>query len=182
MLGDEAVAFDEKHKERENEMKSVGNICRWFSLLDTDCCNVSCVYLLSSPNSPGLVNWPQYDMQKQEYMELGLTQMVREKLKNSRVHFATVTLPQKLDQLAAVAAKPGKWSLLFDLLFYRFEHLYAYSPKLMLILLCFRIDLLCFFRVCFWHVLFNIAVIKINHFIAKKGNVSLVKTPWWHIL
>ena len=67
------------------------------------------VYVLSSPNSPGLVNWPQYDMQTQEYMELGLTQMVRQKLKNDRVHFATVTLPQKLDQSAsAVAAIPGE--------------------------------------------------------------------------
>ncbi|XP_059192031.1 carboxylesterase 3 isoform X2 [Centropristis striata] len=64
-----------------------------------------------SPNGPGLVNWPQYDRQKQEYMELGLTQMVRQKLKKDRVHFVNVVLPQKLEQLAiakAAAAKPGK--------------------------------------------------------------------------
>lgn len=64
-------------------------------------------YLLSSPNGPSLVSWPQYDRQKQEYMELGLTQEVRQKLKKDRVHFATVTLPQKLEQLAAAAVKPG---------------------------------------------------------------------------
>ncbi|XP_071346377.1 carboxylesterase 3 [Trachinotus anak] len=59
-----------------------------------------------SPDGPGLVSWPQYSRQKQEYMELGLTQTVRQKLKEDRVHFATVTLPHKLEQLAA-AAKPG---------------------------------------------------------------------------
>ncbi len=63
-------------------------------------------YLLSSPNGPNLVSWPQYDGQKQQYMELGLTQVVRQKLKKDRVDFATVTLPQKLQQLAA-AVKPG---------------------------------------------------------------------------
>ncbi|XP_070687085.1 carboxylesterase 3 isoform X2 [Pempheris klunzingeri] len=63
-----------------------------------------------SPNGPGLVSWPQYDRQKQEYLELGVLQTVRQKLKTDRVHFATVTLPQKLEQLAAAAAaaaKPG---------------------------------------------------------------------------
>ncbi|XP_068459056.1 carboxylesterase 3 isoform X2 [Clinocottus analis] len=59
-----------------------------------------------SPNGPGLVVWPQYDRQKQEYLELGLTQTVRQKLKNDRVHFVTVVLPQKLEELAA-AAKAG---------------------------------------------------------------------------
>lgn len=63
-------------------------------------------YLLSSPNGPGLVSWPQYSSQRQEYLELGLTQTVKQKLKKDRVHFATVTLPQKLEQLAA-AAKAG---------------------------------------------------------------------------
>ncbi|XP_078114181.1 carboxylesterase 3 isoform X1 [Sander vitreus] len=57
-----------------------------------------------SPNGPGLVIWPQYDKQKQEYMELGLTQTVRQKLKKDRVHFVTVILPLKLEQLAAAAA------------------------------------------------------------------------------
>ncbi|XP_029289865.1 carboxylesterase 3 isoform X2 [Cottoperca gobio] len=61
-----------------------------------------------SPNGPGHVTWPQYDRQKQEYMELGLMQTVKQKLKKDRVHFATVILPQQLEQLAAaVAAEPG---------------------------------------------------------------------------
>ncbi|XP_068580163.1 carboxylesterase 3 isoform X3 [Cebidichthys violaceus] len=57
-----------------------------------------------SPNGPGLVVWPQYDRQKQEYLELGLTQTVRQELRKDRVHFTTVVLPQKLEQLAATAA------------------------------------------------------------------------------
>ncbi|KAF7650791.1 hypothetical protein LDENG_00120570, partial [Lucifuga dentata] len=56
-----------------------------------------------SPNGPGLVHWPQYDREKQEYLELGLQQTVRQKLKKDRVHFATVTLLQKLQSLAAAA-------------------------------------------------------------------------------
>ncbi|XP_024138219.1 carboxylesterase 3 [Oryzias melastigma] len=56
-----------------------------------------------SPNGPGLVSWPQYDREKQEYMELGLAQAVKQKLKENRVHFAAVTLPQKLQQQAAAA-------------------------------------------------------------------------------
>ncbi|XP_034541974.1 carboxylesterase 3 [Notolabrus celidotus] len=59
-----------------------------------------------SPDGPYLVSWPQYDRQKQEYMELDLTQTVKQKLREDRVHFATVTLPQKLQDLAA--ATPGK--------------------------------------------------------------------------
>uniref|UniRef100_A0A3P9Q444 Carboxylesterase type B domain-containing protein n=1 Tax=Poecilia reticulata TaxID=8081 RepID=A0A3P9Q444_POERE len=57
-----------------------------------------------SPNGPGLVNWPLFDKQKQEYMELGQTQTVKQKLRKDRVHFITVTLPQKLQQTAAAAA------------------------------------------------------------------------------
>ncbi|KAL4004043.1 collagen type VI alpha [Sarotherodon galilaeus] len=56
-----------------------------------------------SPNGPGLVSWPPYDRQKQEYMELGPTQTVKQKLRKDRVHFATVTLPQKLQELEAAA-------------------------------------------------------------------------------
>ncbi|XP_041852009.1 carboxylesterase 3 [Melanotaenia boesemani] len=58
-----------------------------------------------SPNGPGLVSWPQYDRQKQEYMELGSTQTVKQKLRKDRVHFATITLPEKLQQLAAKAGR-----------------------------------------------------------------------------
>ncbi|KAL6107418.1 ces5a [Pungitius sinensis] len=57
-----------------------------------------------SPNGPGLNAWPPYDRKKQEYLELGKTQTVRQKLREDRVHFATVILPQKLEQLAAAAA------------------------------------------------------------------------------
>uniref|UniRef100_A0A8D3E913 Carboxylic ester hydrolase n=1 Tax=Scophthalmus maximus TaxID=52904 RepID=A0A8D3E913_SCOMX len=60
-----------------------------------------------SPDAPGLVSWPQYSRQTQDYMELGLVQTVRQKLRDDRVHFATVTLQQKLKELAAAAAKPG---------------------------------------------------------------------------
>ncbi|KAM6937431.1 carboxylesterase 3 [Xenentodon cancila] len=56
-----------------------------------------------SPNGPGLVDWPPYDRQKEEYLELGLTQTVKQKLREDRVHFATVTLPQRLGQSAAAA-------------------------------------------------------------------------------
>nr|XP_040018493.1 carboxylesterase 5A-like isoform X1 [Gasterosteus aculeatus aculeatus] len=57
-----------------------------------------------SPNGPGLVAWPPYDRRNQEYLELGSMQTVRQKLKEDKVHFATVILPQKLQQLAAAAA------------------------------------------------------------------------------
>ncbi|XP_032436813.1 fatty acyl-CoA hydrolase precursor, medium chain-like [Xiphophorus hellerii] len=46
-----------------------------------------------SPNGPGLVNWPLYDRQKQEYMELGQTQSVKQKLKKDKVDFVTAVLP-----------------------------------------------------------------------------------------
>ncbi|KAM4574000.1 carboxylesterase 3 isoform 1-T1 [Odontesthes bonariensis] len=60
-----------------------------------------------SPNGPGLVSWPRYDRQQQDYMELGPAQVVKQKLKKDRVHFATITLPQRLEELAAAAAKAG---------------------------------------------------------------------------
>uniref|UniRef100_A0A8C2X3B2 Carboxylic ester hydrolase n=1 Tax=Cyclopterus lumpus TaxID=8103 RepID=A0A8C2X3B2_CYCLU len=55
-----------------------------------------------SPNGPGLVVWPQYDRQKQEYLELGLTQTVRQKLRKDRVHFVTVVLPLKLEDILLI--------------------------------------------------------------------------------
>uniref|UniRef100_A0A1A8JE29 Carboxylic ester hydrolase n=2 Tax=Nothobranchius kuhntae TaxID=321403 RepID=A0A1A8JE29_NOTKU len=58
-----------------------------------------------SPNGPGLVSWPQYDRQKQEYMELGPSPVVKQKLKKDRVQFSTVTLPLRLQQLAASKAR-----------------------------------------------------------------------------
>lgn len=62
-----------------------------------------CTDIPSSPNGPGLVSWPQYNRQNQEYMELGPTQTVKRKLRKDRVHFATVTLPLKLRELEAAA-------------------------------------------------------------------------------
>uniref|UniRef100_A0A3B4FEA0 Carboxylic ester hydrolase n=1 Tax=Pundamilia nyererei TaxID=303518 RepID=A0A3B4FEA0_9CICH len=62
-----------------------------------------CTDIPSSPNGPGLVSWPQYNRQNQEYMELGPTQTVKQKLRKDRVHFATVTLPLKLRELEAAA-------------------------------------------------------------------------------
>lgn len=58
-----------------------------------------------SPNGPGLTDWPQYDRQQQAYMELELTQTVKHKLRDDRVHFITAILPQKLQELAATAEK-----------------------------------------------------------------------------
>lgn len=60
----------------------------------------------SSPDSPGLVSWPQFGKPKKEYMELGLTQTVKHNLKEDRVHFAAVTLPQKVK--AKIVAERAK--------------------------------------------------------------------------
>ncbi|KAJ4938049.1 hypothetical protein JOQ06_002675 [Pogonophryne albipinna] len=49
---------------------------------------------------PGLVSWPQYDRQQQQYMELGLMQTLKQNLKKERVHFASVVLTQQLEQSA----------------------------------------------------------------------------------
>ncbi|KAM9754847.1 carboxylesterase 3 [Menidia menidia] len=56
-----------------------------------------------SPNGPGLVRWPRYDLQKQEYMELDASPLVKQKLRKDRVHFATVVLPQRLKEMEAEA-------------------------------------------------------------------------------
>lgn len=70
------------------------------------------IFVPSSPNGPGLVNWPLYDRQKQEYMELGQNQSVKQKLKKDKVDFVTAILPQMLQQMeaAAAAAKPANWA------------------------------------------------------------------------
>ncbi|XP_075994435.1 carboxylesterase 3 isoform X2 [Genypterus blacodes] len=57
-----------------------------------------------SPNGAGLVQWAQYEGQRRAYLELGLQQRLRQELRRDRVHFATVTLPHKLERLAAAAA------------------------------------------------------------------------------
>nr|XP_023841100.1 carboxylesterase 5A isoform X1 [Salvelinus alpinus] len=57
-----------------------------------------------SPNGEELILWPLYD-QKEEYMELGLKQVVAQSLKKDKVHFMTVLLPQKLHSLAAAASQ-----------------------------------------------------------------------------
>lgn len=82
-----------------NYTKEEENLCRtmmayWANFVRT-----------GSPNGPGLPSWPQYDRQQQAYMELGLTQTVKHKLRNDRVHFITTTLPQKLQELAATPQK-----------------------------------------------------------------------------
>ncbi|XP_013886367.1 carboxylesterase 3 [Austrofundulus limnaeus] len=87
-------------------VKLIGNI----SKQDEQFCRTMMSYWASfvrtgSPNGPGLVSWPQYNQNQQDYMELGLTPVVKQKLKMDRVQFSTVTLPQKLEQLAAAAAK-----------------------------------------------------------------------------
>ncbi|XP_037623472.1 carboxylesterase 3 [Sebastes umbrosus] len=93
-------------------IKIIGNITKE----DESLCRTMMAYWGSftrtgSPSGAGVVSWPQYDRQQQEYMELGLTQTVKQKLKEDRIHFANVILPQKLQQLAAAAAaaaaKPG---------------------------------------------------------------------------
>ncbi|XP_061773332.1 carboxylesterase 5A-like [Nerophis ophidion] len=58
-----------------------------------------------SPNGPGMVPWPPYDRQKQEYMAFDLKLSVRQKLREDRVHFATVTLPKKVEMLAAKSGR-----------------------------------------------------------------------------
>lgn len=63
------------------------------------------IFVPSSPNGPGLVNWPLYDGQKQEYMELGQTQSVKQKLKKDKVDFVTAVLPKRLQQMEAAVAK-----------------------------------------------------------------------------
>lgn len=66
--------------------------------------NLSPDCLLSSPNTGSLLRWPQYDKDRQEYVELGLTQMLREKLKEDRLRFMTLVLPQRLQQQAKAGA------------------------------------------------------------------------------
>ncbi|KAM9481189.1 carboxylesterase 3 isoform 1-T5 [Clarias gariepinus] len=51
-----------------------------------------------SPNGPGLVNWPLYDTSN-KYLQLGLKQTEGQGLKQDKLHFLTVELPQKLASL-----------------------------------------------------------------------------------
>ncbi|CAF92565.1 unnamed protein product [Tetraodon nigroviridis] len=62
-----------------------------------------CDCVLSSPTGPSLPHWPQYDRERQEYLELGLTQTPRQKLKEDALHFLTAVLPQRLRERAAGA-------------------------------------------------------------------------------
>ncbi|KAM7002567.1 carboxylesterase 3 [Tautogolabrus adspersus] len=90
------------------DIKIIGNINKE----DESLCKTMMAYWANfvrsgSPDGPDLVSWPQYDRQTQKYMELGLTQTVKQKLKEDRFNFVGVTLPQKLEDLAAAAAKTG---------------------------------------------------------------------------
>lgn len=60
--------------------------------------------LLSSPTSASLVHWPQYNKERQEYLELGLTQTLRQNLKEDGFRFLTDVLPLRLKQQAAAGA------------------------------------------------------------------------------
>ncbi|XP_074534089.1 carboxylesterase 3 isoform X2 [Halichoeres trimaculatus] len=89
----------------DGDIKIIGTITKE----DESLCRTMMAYWANfvrngSPDGPDLVSWPQYDRQKQEYMELGLTQTVKQKLKEDRVNFATITLPQKLQDLAAATS------------------------------------------------------------------------------
>ncbi|XP_075898892.1 carboxylesterase 3 [Nelusetta ayraudi] len=91
----------------DGPLKIIGNITKE----DESVCRAMMAYWASfvrngSPDSPTLVSWPQYDKQNKAYMELGLSQTVKHNLKEDRVHFAAVTLPQRLETL--MAAAPGK--------------------------------------------------------------------------
>ncbi|XP_029951956.1 carboxylesterase 3 [Salarias fasciatus] len=86
------------------EIKIIGNV----TSEDEQVCRTMMAYWANfarsgSPNGPGLVSWPRYDQDRQQYMELGQIQEVKQRLRGGRVHFATVTLPQTLAQLAAKA-------------------------------------------------------------------------------
>lgn len=62
-----------------------------------------CDCVLSSPTGASLHHWPQYDKERQEYLELGLTQTLRQKLKEDAFRFMTVVLPQRLKEWEAGA-------------------------------------------------------------------------------
>ncbi|KAG9273149.1 carboxylesterase 5A-like [Astyanax mexicanus] len=51
-----------------------------------------------SPNGPGLVNWPMFD-QSNEYLNLGVQQTAGQGMRQNRLHFINVELPQKLAAL-----------------------------------------------------------------------------------
>ncbi|KAG7333277.1 hypothetical protein KOW79_003412 [Hemibagrus wyckioides] len=52
-----------------------------------------------SPNGPGLVKWPLYDTSN-KYLALGLNQTEEQGLRQDKLHFFTVELPQKLAALS----------------------------------------------------------------------------------
>ncbi|TWW76180.1 Carboxylesterase 5A [Takifugu flavidus] len=76
---------------------------------DEDVCRTMMAYWATfirtgSPTSASLVHWPQYNKERQEYLELGSTQTLRQKLKEDGFHFMTVVLPQRLKQQATAGA------------------------------------------------------------------------------
>lgn len=72
-------------------------LCSWLAVAKV------CDCVLSAPTGASLLHWPQYEKERQEYMELGLTQTLRQKLKEDAFRFLTVVLPQRLKQQEAGA-------------------------------------------------------------------------------
>ncbi|KAJ8398655.1 hypothetical protein AAFF_G00421830 [Aldrovandia affinis] len=107
----------EAHKSRPSFVKSdhadeigfVFGACFWDGLIkitgpisakEDELCRTVMAYWANfaktgSPNGPGLVQWPIYG-ESEEYLNLGMEQTVGQKLKQDRVHFMDVSLPQKL--------------------------------------------------------------------------------------
>uniref|UniRef100_H3CFZ4 Carboxylic ester hydrolase n=1 Tax=Tetraodon nigroviridis TaxID=99883 RepID=H3CFZ4_TETNG len=86
----------------DGHTKLVGNVTQQ----DEGVCRTMMSYWASfvrtgSPTGPSLPHWPQYDRERQEYLELGLTQTPRQKLKEDALHFLTAVLPQRLRERAA---------------------------------------------------------------------------------
>lgn len=60
-----------------------------------------CDCVLSAPAGASLPHWPQYDRDRQDYLELGLTQTLRQNLREDAFRFMTVVLPQRLKEQQA---------------------------------------------------------------------------------
>eukprot|EP00066_Takifugu_rubripes_P026358 XP_011615624.1 PREDICTED: carboxylesterase 4A [Takifugu rubripes] len=89
----------------DGHTKLTGNVTKE----DEDVCRTMMAYWATfirtgSPTSASLVHWPQYNKERQEYLELGSTQTLRQKLKEDGFRFMTAVLPQRLKQQATAGA------------------------------------------------------------------------------